>query len=519
MKIVTVEQMRRIEAQSEESGVSTDTLMENAGLAVARRVRHHMGHLKGRPVVILVGPGNNGGDGLVAARHLHRWRARVTVYLCTDRKSPDPKLDAIAPLGVPVVAASQDPGLTKLTGFLNDAHGVVDAILGTGRARPLQGVLQDVLRCLTDIRRCRPDLFLLALDLPTGLNADTGEVDPLCPGADVTVALGHAKAGMLQFPGAGYTGTLEVEDIGLPTGLDSDVGLTLMREAWASGILPIRATDAHKGSFGRALVVAGSRNYIGAAYLASTAATRVGAGLVTVAIPESLVGAVAAKAIEPTFLPLPEEAPGTPSAHAAEMILGSLDGYDALLVGCGMGREPTTEDLVRRLLLSGESLPPTAVDADGLNIIAGAPSWWEGLHDQTVLTPHPGEMARLTGLSGAGVQADRLGAATRSASAWGKVVVLKGAHTIVAAPDGTGMVSPFANPGLATAGTGDVLAGIIVGLLSQHVALGDAASLGVFLHGRAGERVREEMGDAGMVASDLLPVLPRVIHGLLGARP
>ena len=524
MKIVTSRQMREIERRSEAAGVSTDALMQNAGLAVAERVRRHLGEVAGAPVLVLVGSGNNGGDGLVMSRHLRAWGADVTAYVCLERGRPDPRLDEARAAGVAVVHASGYEGRLRLRALLASARLVVDAVLGTGRSRPIEGALSAILRELAEARGMRRGLRLLALDLPTGLDSDTGAVDALCPAADVTVALGYPKVGLFKYPGAEAAGTVETVDIGVPAGLDEDVLLELMTPEWAAQALPARPAGAHKGTFGRVLLVVGSRSYVGAAYLAAAAAARVGAGLVTLAVPEGIQTAVAAKAVEPTYLLLPESERGVLHHDAAATVLESIPQYDALLVGCGLGQGPGAAEMVRRLLLAGARLPPTVVDADGLNLLAasGAPvpialgsdGWWVRFADPAVLTPHPGEMARLTGRAATEVQADRVATAVASAARWGKVVVLKGAYTVVAGPDGRAMVAPFANPGLASAGTGDVLAGAIVGLLSQGLSLDRAASLGVYLHGAAGERVREDLGDAGMIASDLLPELPRVVKQL-----
>jgi NAD(P)H-hydrate epimerase len=516
MKIVTSQQMRRIEERSQQAGVGTNTLMESAGLAVAKRVRHHLGTVEEIPVVVLVGPGNNGGDGLVAARHLHAWGARATVYLCHERQASDPNLAILREKGVHILYASGDDGLAWLRETLGPARMAVDAVLGTGRSRPIDGILRNVLLELATAKDSRPELCILALDLPTGLDADTGAVDPVCPTADITVALGYPKVGLYMFPGAEHTGRVEVVDIGVPPGLDGDVRLELMTPAFARATLPARPLSAHKGTFGRALVVAGSASYVGAAYLASAAAARSGAGLVTLAIPRSLQMGVAARAAEPTYIPLPEYSPGVPSPDAAALIHESLSSYDSLLVGCGMGRAPATDEMLERLLFSGAPLPPTVIDADGLNFLAGSqhPGWWEKIPSRAIVTPHPGEMARLTSDSIHNVETDRVGKATESAVKWDKVVVLKGAHTVVAFPSGQAMLSPFANPGLATAGTGDVLAGTITGLLAQGLSLEDGAALGVYLHGLAGERVRDDLGETGMIASDLLGALPRAIKGL-----
>ena len=399
MKIVTSQQMRRIEERSEVAGVSTDTLMENAGLVVAKCIRRHLGRVTGARVAVLVGPGNNGGDGLVAARHLHAWGALATVYLCTDRPADDEKLAALSRDGAPVVRATADDGLARLRELLDSAQLVLDAMLGTGRSRPIEGVLEEVLRGLTEAKARRPGLRVIALDLPSGLDADTGAIDPSCPTADITATLGYPKVGLFMFPGAERTGGVEIMDIGVPAGLDEDIQLELMTDAWARDALPERPLSAHKGTFGRALVVAGSREYVGAAYLAATAAARSGAGLVTLAIPESLQTAVAAKAVEPIYLPLAESSPGVLSQVAADQIIERLPGYDALLVGCGVGQALETLGVIERLLYSDRPMPPTVVDADGLNCLARSrdPGWWTKFEHQAIVTPHPGEMARLTG--------------------------------------------------------------------------------------------------------------------------
>ena len=525
-KIVTTAQMQAIEARSERVGVSTDTLMERAGLAVVRVARRMLGPLTGVPIVVLVGPGNNGADGLVAARHLRRWGARTTAYLCRDRPAPDPKLAAATDAGVAIVAVSDDPRLARLRALLGSAHLVIDAVLGAGRLRPIGGVIGDALGELARAvsggasgRLRHPQV--LALDLPSGVDSDSANVDPATVAADVTVALGYPKRGHLDFPGAAYLGRMEVADIGIPDGLDDDVRVSLLTESWARTALPPRPLESHKGTFGRAMAVVGSRDFLGAASLAGVAAARAGAGLVTIAIPESLVSSVAPSAIEPTFLPLPESRRGVVSDDAVDAILDALPAYSALLIGCGLGQATETARMVERLLLSGADLPPTVVDADGLNALARFERWEGRWADDAILTPHPGEMARLTAQMASQMAtgmpmpaANRLDTALDAAARWGKTVVLKGAHTVVANADGSAYVSPFANPALATAGTGDVLSGAILGLLSQGVSLRRAAALGVYLHGAAGESARGRLGDAGMIATDLPAELPAVISGL-----
>ena len=519
MKVVTAEDMRQLEHRAEGAGVSLDTLMENAGLAVARRAWQALGERPGAPLVVLVGPGNNGGDGLVAARHLAQWGAQVLAFLCAPRPEGDPKLSLAQEQGVKVAGIQHGRGLEDLRGALGGARLAVDAILGTGRPRPILGTLRDVLHLLREEKERRPDLFLLALDLPSGLNADTGQVDPACVDADLTVTLGYPKMGLFRFPGATKVGRLEVADIGFPPHLAEDIERELVTAPWVRGALPPRPREAHKGTFGRVLVVAGSRQYIGAAYLACMGAARVGAGYVTLASLSSIYPILAAKMTETTHLPLPESTPGSFSPESPRLLREALEGYDVLLMGPGLGQNPSTEALVRQTLLSEPPLSlPTVLDADALNLLARTPRWWERVGGQTVATPHPGEMARLLERSVEDVQEDRVRTAVEAAEKWGIVVVLKGAFSVVASPQGRVRLSPFANPALATAGTGDVLAGAVAGFLAQGLSPFDAAAAGVFLHGAAGERLRQEVGEAGGVASDLLPLLPAVIRAVKEGR-
>jgi len=322
---------------------------------------------------------------------------------------------------------------------------------------------------------------------------------------------------------------LIVADIKIPPHLADDVQVELATPELIRELLPARPLGAHKGTFGKTLVVAGSVNYTGAAYLASAAATRVGTGLVTLALAESIHPILASKLSEVTFLLLPQTL-GVLVPDAIKVLGERTQDYDALLLGPGLGREKETVQFVQQLLnvepgkrgrigfLTSEEvaggklpLPLLVIDADGLNALADTPNWWEHLKGTSILTPHPGEMSRLTGLTVTEIEADRLGVARQMAEKWGQVVILKGAYTVIAGPEGRVVINPFANPGLATAGSGDVLAGAIVGFLAQGLAPFDAALVGAYIHGLAGELVRKELGRAGMVAGDLLPVLPKTI--------
>jgi NAD(P)H-hydrate epimerase len=516
MKIVTAAQMTAIEQASDLAGVSTDVLMENAGLAVAQGVRDLVG-AAGVRIMILVGPGNNGADGLVAARHLRRWGAEVICFVVAGRPEIDPKMDLALEYGVRVIDAI---GTEPFERMLSRSALVIDALLGTGRARPLEGPVQEAMFCLANVRLAQDPPKLVALDLPTGLNPDTGEVDFSAVPCDITFALGYPKVGLLTFPGAEHAGELRVLDIGVPPGLkeESEVQLELLEGSWVAEHLPKRPLDSHKGTFGHVLVVAGSRNYVGAAYLASQASVRAGAGLTTLATPECVYPIAAAKSTEPIHLPLPDDDEGRVSAQAAQVLHDESRRFTNIVVGCGLGLSDGTVRFVEELLFSQESSGltelPVLVDADGLNNLVRIKDWPERRRGPMTLTPHPGEMATLTGLSTLEVQADRAAVAREYAARWNVVLVLKGANTVIAQPDGTVRVAAFANPGMASGGTGDVLSGIIGGLMAQGLAPAVAASCGVYLHGEAGRQVVSRLGNAGLAASDLLPEIPAAARRL-----
>jgi hydroxyethylthiazole kinase-like uncharacterized protein yjeF len=515
MKILTSAQMRQAEQDSTGLGISTAMLMENAGHAVAHEIKRILGAVSQKHIIVLVGPGNNGGDGLVTARYLCDWGALVVVVLLARRPSDDANLLAVTQRGVALVDCSgsgKAPSLNWL--FSSSIDAVIDAVFGTGKVRPLRGKIAAILKQVRELKAQYTDLRLIGLDLPSGLDADSGRVDPHCLFADNTITLGFPKPGLFQFPGAERTGKISVVNIGVVESLVDYVSDDLLTNEWVRPILPKRPIGANKGTFGRVMVVAGSINYIGAAYLSCYGAMRAGAGLVTLAAPLSLHPVLAAKLTEVTHLPLAESSPGVIAAEAAASVRRELKNYDTLLVGCGLGQHPATARFVKSLLLERELPVLPVIDADAINILAKIPDWWRKLADNTILTPHPGEFARLTGLSVDDIQSGRIGLSRQKAEEWHKTVVLKGAYTVVASSDGKCRVAPFANPGLASAGTGDVLAGVIAGLLAQGLSAPDAAACGVYLHGMAGEMVKDWMGDTGMIASDLLPELPLAIKRL-----
>jgi len=512
MKIVTAEQMRQIDRECIERGTPAGTLMENAGKAVAEETRAVLGTMNKQHILCLVGVGNNGGDGLVAARYLHEWGAGVIVYLCGRRDADDANLKLAREHGIACIEVVNDKKLKEFDNALSTATCVIDALLGIGKMRPLEGIFKQVLEKVSDAKNTR-GLTVVAVDLPSGMDADSGAIDPSCTCADTTVTMAFPKLGLFGFPGAERVGKLKTADIGIPDSLADSINTELLTGEWARDALPTRPLDANKGTFGRVLVVAGSINFTGSAYLACSGAMRAGAGLVTLATPGSLQPILASKLTEATFLPLPDSQPGVISAEAVDIIKQECGRYDVLLIGCGLGQNPATAEFVTALLAE-KTLPPLVLDADALNILAKIPHWWRQFTGDAIITPHPGEMSRLCGLSIEAIQSDRTGTAMKFAAEWNKTILLKGAYNVIASPEGCCRVSPFANPGLATAGTGDVLAGVIAGMAAQGLGLYDAASLGTYVGCEAGEMIRNVLGDAGMIASDLLSALPMTIKQL-----
>ena len=519
MKIVTPTEMARLERDAAAFGRSTNDLMERAGLAIAREIRRTLGGVAGRRVLTLVGPGNNGGDGLVAARHLARWGASVLLHLVAIRPDDDPNLRLALLEGAQLLTANCDDGLSALERALRSTHVVVDAVLGTGRSRPLSGTLANVMaRVSKNVRlpRNRRPLYV-AVDVPTGVDAATGRADPLTPRIDLTLALGFPKVGHFIFPAADYVGVLNPLDIGIPPELSKDISLELISPSWVRQQLPQRGLNGHKGTYGHALIVGGSVNYPGAPCLAAGAALRSGSGLVTLAVPQGIYGIAASKLTEAIQLPLSDNGSACLDPQALPVIRQASSSYSSMAVGCGMGRSEPAKKFLQGLLLS-EHAPsqPLLLDADALNILAeSCPDWWQRIPATAVFTPHPGEMARLTGLPTEEIQSRRVETAREYASKWGHVVVLKGAFTVVAQPEGPCRIAPFANPLLSVGGTGDVLAGIIGGLLAQGMTPADAAACGVYLHGAAADSLRATHGNRGATAGDIINALPGTTRAIL----
>lgn len=536
MNIYTIAEIKAAEKAADDAGHSYAEMMERAGRGVAEAIQQTYGTAAKR-ILILVGPGNNGGDGLVAGRYLAEMGAKVLFYLTHPREAEtDINFARVQAMGLESILADYDQRHRVLRLRLNGCDMVVDALLGTGVSRPITAELATLLRqvrgglheraglmaqqqaaVLHPINQpppAPPRPLVVAVDCPSGLNCDTGALDPLALPADLTVTFAGPRPGHLLFPGAAACGRLIVADIGLPNppSLPTQLATAATMRTW----LPRRPLDGHKGTFGRVLIAAGSHEYRGAPVLCALGAFRAGAGLVAVATPELVRASAVAQLPEAIYPPLAttEYLDNT----AAATLLETLGQYRALLVGPGLGSE--AEPFVMYLLAGLPTAekggnPPIVLDADALNLLAQRADWPHLLEPNMILTPHMGEMARLCGLELPEITAhNRLELAREKAQAWGCIILLKGAYTVVANPSGEVVVLPFANPALATAGSGDVLSGVIVALLGQGVAPFAAAVLGAYLHGLAGQSAVQNIGRVGLLARDIAQHIPQAIGQL-----
>jgi NAD(P)H-hydrate epimerase len=511
MHIVTVAEMRELETRADrEYGLTSHILMENAGKRAAEILAQHIHHqraLTDLELLILVGPGNNGGDGLVMGRYLQKWGGLVSFYRWKEQRL------SIYGQDVPEKETQE-----KLAEVIQRTGYVLDALLGTGVSRPLPESMRSLLSLVRQEQEVRATLRVVAVDLPTGMNADTGEVDPGTIAANMTITLACPKQGFFFFPGRSYIGDLYVGDIGLPAELEQHLLTQMLTGTLVKTILPKRPLDSNKGTFGKVMLFCGSPAYPGSAYLAGSGAGRTGAGLVTLAVTEQMHPIYASALHETTFILLPDES--AESFERSSTLMNHLRGYRTLLLGPGLGQSPAIREVILQILeqlraIPDEQRPHLVIDADGLNNLSALERWWTLLPTGTVITPHPGEMGRLcNGLKVSGGNVDRLELARTKAREWQVTLVLKGACTIIAEPHGHTRINWLANPALATAGTGDVLAGMIAGLLAQNVTPFDAASAAVYLHTAAAELVSAEIGQAGLLASDLLPKIPRAMFRL-----
>ena len=537
MKLVTVSQMQAIEKEADASGLTYDQMMENAGQGLADVILDIFEGDVELEAVGLVGPGNNGGDTLVALAALaaEGWKTRA--YLVKRKK--DDLVKRFTEAGGEIL--SGETAFEKLAEAIESTDVLLDGILGTGAKLPLKKDVAELLAEVNDVLDGLDEFpLVVAVDCPSGVDCDTGEVADETIAADLTVTMAAVKQGLLKLPAFEYVGDLEVVDIGLSEDLPSlkELSVEVAEPDSVAALLPERPIDSHKGTFGTALIAAGSVNYTGAVILAGEAAYRAGAGLVTLAVPGPVHGALAGRFPEATWVLLPHEM-GVISANGAEILAKNFERASALLIGPGFGMENTTREFIENILEGKYSakktalrigfvhqeteqkeennakLPPVVIDADGLKLLAQVKDWQKKIPAPAILTPHPGEMSVLTELSKDEIQEDRLGIASKYAREWGHVVVLKGAFTVIASPDGRSTVIPVASPALARAGTGDVLAGLIVGFRAQRLEAYEAAVAGAWIHAQAGLYAADDLGTtASVLAGDVLDSVSDVISDL-----
>jgi ADP-dependent NAD(P)H-hydrate dehydratase / NAD(P)H-hydrate epimerase len=516
MKVVTAQQMQALDRKAiEEYGIPGIVLMENAGRGAARAIREAFPDLPDRTVAVLAGKGNNGGDGFVIARDLLNDGIAVEVFLLADPE--DLRGDAAVNGRVYFKMGGKFTSLTSVEAFERLKPGLgrfslfVDAIFGTGLSSEIRGLPKEV---IDEVNRLGKPV--VAIDVPSGLDASSGRPLGATVRADFTLTFGLPKTGLLTPPGTDYAGEVRVIDISLPRPLVEREPITihLVEAGEIRGLLsPPRPRNAHKGDFGHLLVLAGSPGKTGAACLTCEAALRMGAGLVTLGIPESLNPILEAKLTEAMTEPLPETGGKTLGLAAYDRILALCEGKRAVVIGPGLGTTEETRTLVLRLLKAIDL--PVVLDADGLTALASAPDGFSSLENpRLVLTPHPGEMARLLGITAGAVQADRIGLATGFARDRRVHLVLKGYRTLTVTPEGEVYINPTGNPGMATGGTGDVLTGMIGSLLCQGIDVADGVRAAVYLHGLAGDQAAAEMGERSLVAGDLIRSLPPVLQSL-----
>jgi hydroxyethylthiazole kinase-like uncharacterized protein yjeF len=514
MRVVTPEEMAALDRAAIEGGIPSLDLMERAGRAVAEQARDLLSICSGKKICVIAAKGNNGGDGFVAARYLESWGAEVRVFFIGDdtgmtMDTAENRRRYLEAGGELVQSTGSQPEMG-----LSECELVIDAIFGTGFRGEAKGEFGEVIDTIN-----ASGVPVLAVDVPSGADAAKGAVPGPAVMAARTVTFAWPKIGLYLYPGAERVGELVVADIGIPhdllaTVVESDVHT--IEEAGVIERLPRRSTGVHKGECGRVLIVAGSPGLTGAAVLSARSAMRAGTGVVTLGVPASLNPIFEVKLTEVMTLPLSDEGDGHLAEGALEMVIDVLSGYDVLALGPGLGTAPSTRKVVAGILRKVEK--PVILDADGINCIASDTACLAERDNPTVITPHPGELGRLLDRQAGEIQAARLDSILEATRRFGCVVVLKGANTMVASPDGRVLINPLALPGLATAGSGDVLTGCLAALCAQGLDPLDAAACGVFIHGKAAEIAAHLIGPIGMVAGDVVSHLPLALSGLLSKR-
>lgn len=511
MKLATAQEISNIDRRAiRKFGIPEPVLMENAAAAVMQEMERHFDGLSAVKVGILCGKGNNGGDGLALARRLRIRGIAVRVALL----APFASLQGEARLNLAVLRKTdveilQNAGASVLGDIIAWSDILVDALLGVGLSKPIKGNYALAVEFMNVSGRP-----VVAIDMPTGVDADTGQVQGSAVHADLTVTMALPKRGLYLYPGADFAGQVRVADIGIPPEVieQEPIRTNLLNRELLQGSLECRDRDSHKGTYGHLLIVAGSLGKAGAAVMAAKGALRSGAGLVTMSAPSGIVPILQQQTNEAMCIPAGESIDGTIGMGAENEILKASSNMSACAIGPGLTTHYETVQVVRNLVQRIEI--PTVIDADGLNALVGALDALKQAKAPVIVTPHPGEMARLAGVSTDAVRGDRLGTARMFAMKYGVTVVLKGAGTVIATPLGDVFLNTTGNPGMATGGTGDALTGMIGSLLAQGYRTLEAACYGVYLHGLAGDLAAAEKGEAGMIAGDLIEKIPDSIKSI-----
>ena len=518
MKVVTGTEMQKIDRKAIlDFNIKGIKLMENAGKRVADEIVKDFPDEIKNGVAIFSGKGNNGGDGFVVAMLLADKKINTRVFLACRKEevSGDAKISLNKLLKIKkhrkeIKEISSFKDAETLKEEVREFGLIVDGLLGTGFKGSATGLIGKIIDMINEMKKP-----VVSIDLPSGVNADTGQVIGSCIRADMTVTLGLPKTGLLLYPGINYAGEVKVVDIGIPEEAinKEKMGCNLSEVREIKELIPKRYSDVHKGTAGKVLVIAGSVGYTGAACLASLSCLRSGAGLVTLGVPSGLNDILEVKLTEVITVPLPETKSRALSHEAGKVILELSRGYDCMAIGPGIGKEKETFHLVWYLI--EHSTVPMVLDADGINAISGNTDILKHKKHELVITPHPGEMARLIHLTIDDVQSNRIEIARNFAQRHKCTVVLKGAHTIISSADGVIAINPTGNAGMATAGSGDVLTGIISAFISAKLNGFNASVAGAYVHGLAGDFAKEEKGEFGLIASDILENIPRTILKVL----
>ncbi|MFA6448149.1 MAG: NAD(P)H-hydrate dehydratase [bacterium] len=508
MKLLTSSQMRGLDRKAiEEYGIPGIALMENASRGAFETIDALAGPLEGKKALVVCGKGNNGGDGFAVARYLLNAGAKMEIVSAAQLREiggdAATNLNICKKLKIPITVATDPANLNVLKKLVREADFIVDALLGTGVAGPVKPLYLKIIQIIN-----KSECPVFSLDIPSGVQADDGRVLNGAVEADYTITFGSAKIGLFMHPGAGNAGEIYIADIGIPAESidETEAGVFLTTRDYVGACVKERPAAAHKGDCGRLLIVGGSRGMAGAPSLSGMSALRTGAGLVYVAAPKGILGVIGKKLVEAVALPMDEDARGLLSRACLGDLLKAVKKVDAIAIGPGIGVSDETAEVVYRLI--GESKVPMLIDADALNCVALDPDVLKTAKAPIALTPHPGEMARLAKLTIGEVQASRLDTAREFARKYGATVVLKGANTVVAAPGGVAFVNATGNPGMATAGSGDVLSGIGGALLAEGIEPFAAAACAAYLHGAAGDKAAEKIGRRSIMASDIARCIP-----------